>query len=145
MKKILFLVVIVLIAAAYLAGYWPQHQRLVSLETRVRQANQQLAQAQSVARLCSLQNRLLGLIAQTESGNYGDAQKASTEFFDQVRAETMRNNKAGYTPALEAILGTRDTVTAGLARKDPTTLDVLRQALTRLHQVIEQQTSMPGQ
>jgi type II secretory pathway pseudopilin PulG len=144
MKKIVFLVVIVLMAAAYLAGYWPQHRRLVSLETSVRQANQQFAQAQSVVRLCSLQNRVLDLIAQTESGNYGDAQKASTAFFDQVRAEAMRNDKAGYTPALEAILGTRDMVTAGLARKDPATLDVLRQTVTRLHQAIEQQTNMPG-
>ena len=142
MKKILFLVVIVLIAAAYLVGYWPQRRRAESSEKNVQQLNQQLAQAQALARLCRIQSQLLSLIAQIEDKRFADAQKGSTEFFDAVRAEATRSNTADYAPSLEAILGMRDMVTAGLAKEDSAASALLRQALSKLQQAIEQQAKM---
>jgi len=139
----LLIIAAALVAAAYLAGYWPQHQRVLSLDEDLRLANSRLADAQAEIRIYQLENRLLGVIEKTEEKNYGEAQKLSTDFFDRVRSEIPRARKASLQSLLEFTLQKRDAVTAGLTKGDLATLDLLRQILIGFRQAVEAELANP--
>jgi hypothetical protein len=136
MRKIMLLVVVVAVIWAYLLGYWPQHKQAAAIEQENVQLKNQLASAENVGRIARLENQLLVLIEQTEGQNYGEAQKLSNSFFDDMRKEIDRNKTAAYVPKLEAILSRRDAVTAGLARGDASTNDLLKQSLTEMRELV---------
>ena len=100
MKKILFLVVIVLIAAAYLVGYWPQRRRAESSEKMCSNSTSSLHRHRLWLGFAAFKAVFFSLIAQIEDKRFADAQKGSTEFFDEVRAEAARSNTADYAPSL---------------------------------------------
>jgi len=141
MKKFLVIAILVLLGAAYLAGYWPQHKQLRAAEQSSAQAQEQLASVQAVARVCRLENDLLALIGQTENQNYGEARNLSNVFFDDVRKEADRPQNAAFKSDLEAILAQRDAITAGLARTDSATTTTLRQVLVQMQQLMQKLAS----
>jgi hypothetical protein len=130
-----------LLAAAYVAGYWPQHRQLRAAQESAAQVQQQLASAQTVARICRLENNLLALIGQTENQNYGNARGLSNTFFDDLRHEADRDQGSPYKADLENILTQRDAITADLARTDASTVATLRQILIQMQQLMEKQAS----
>jgi hypothetical protein len=136
MKKLLIILVLLVVGGAYIAGYWPQHLRVVAAQENSSQLTQQLAGAQSLVRICHIENELLTVIEQTESQNYGEAQNLSGRLFDDLRTEADQVANPSYKQSLEAILGRRDAVTSGLARADAGTLVVLRQSLKELRQLM---------
>src|SRR5262245_12168431 len=75
LRRIMLLLVVLLIGAAYMLGYWPEHKQSLAVEMDNAQLKNQLSGAQALGRIARLQNELLLLIEQTESQNYGDAQK----------------------------------------------------------------------
>ncbi|HUK24054.1 MAG TPA: hypothetical protein VLV49_05700 [Terriglobales bacterium] len=137
MKRILLILVVILLGAVFLAGYWPQHKLLLAAQDSNAQIQQQLTNVQAVARVCRLENNLLALLGQTESQNYGEARNLSNAFFDSVRQEADRPQNAAFKSDLENILSQRDPVTAGLARTDATTVTTLRQILSQLQQLMQ--------
>jgi hypothetical protein len=141
MKKFLVIAILVLLGAAYLAGYWPQHKQLRAAEQSSAQAQEQLASVQAVARVCRLENDLLALIGQTENQNYGEARNLSNVFFDDVRKEADRPQNAAFKSDLEAVLAQRDAITAGLARTDSATTTTLRQVLVQMQQLMQKLAS----
>ena len=140
----LLIIAAALVAAAYLAGYWPQHQRVLSLDEDLRLANSRLADAQAEIRIYQLENRLLGLREKTEQKNYGEAQKLSTDFFDRVRSEIPQAGKASVQSLLESTLQKRDAVTAGLTKGDLATPDLLRQILVGFRQAVAPDLASPA-
>ena len=70
MNKVIVIVILILLGAAYVGGYWPQHRQLIAAQESASQAQAQLAGAQSVARICHLENDLLALIGQTENQEF---------------------------------------------------------------------------
>lgn len=137
MKRFVIPLVLALIVAAYIVGYWPQHRRLTESQKSLQGVGAQLADAQDRLRICGLQNRLLSLTEKVAEKNYGDAQKLSSDFFDGVRAEIAQTEKVELKSALEPILGMRDSVTAGLANGDPAILALLRQAMKNIQGLVE--------
>jgi hypothetical protein len=132
MRKFLAVLVVVLIAGAFLAGYWPQHERAVraqaeaaGLKTELEAARTRLAEVEAQARLGRLFGQLLALQEAVGSGNFGEAQTLSSALFDGVREESGATRSAQVRTSLEAILARRDTVTAGLARSDASVRTVL--------------------
>ncbi len=137
MKKAVITIVILLLGGAYLGGYWPQRQKVQEAEKRSEQATQQLAAAQTVVRITRLENDIVALVDQTQNQNYGEAQKLSTRFFDDVRSELDRSPSAPYRQTLEAIFARRDAVTSGLTRADAATIGPLRQSMNEVRQLSE--------
>jgi hypothetical protein len=137
MKKVLFVLGMVLLAGAYFGGYWPQRQKLQQAQQSSAQASQQLAAAQSAIHVCRLENDLVALVDQTQNQNYGEAQKISSRFFDDLRAELDRSPNAPYRPTLETIFARRDAVTAGLTRADAAIIGPIRQSLNEIRQLSE--------
>ncbi len=136
MKKIGLLVVLLFIIAAYVIGYWPEHKEVAATQQLNDALKKQVASAESVGRLARLENELLMLIEQTESQNYGEAQKQSATYFDDVRKEIDLDKTAPYAQKLETILARRDAVTAGLAKADATTVTTLKQSLTEMRDLL---------
>jgi hypothetical protein len=138
MKKILTVLVFASIAAAYLAGYWPEHQRRVAAETLAAAHAAKLASAEGQVRLAQIEGQLLALIETVEAQNYGSAQRLASAFFDAAQTELARQPDAGGTAALTAVLGVRDRVTASLIQADPKTLELLEGALDGLRGALGQ-------
>jgi hypothetical protein len=135
MKKFLGFLVVVLIVAAYVGGYWPEHQHRLAAESEVSALQAQLDDAQVRVRLGGLLARLLSAMDAVAEKNYGQAQALSSAFFDQVREEEARAPRT-LKDALGAILKRRDAVTAALTQADPAVLTVLRQNLTELRSAL---------
>ena len=137
MKRFVFLLVLILIAGAYLAGYLPEHGRLEEAQRNLQAAEAKLADAQNQVRLYALESRLSRLVDIVGERNYGDAAKLSSDFFDAVRAEISATDKDEVKSTLEAVLGMRDSVTSKLAMGDASVLDQLRQAMSHLRPLAE--------
>ena len=137
MTKLGAVLLILLLVVVYLAGYWPQHGQLQETDSRLQSTNTQLANAQARLRIYALGDRLAQLIETIEKKNYGDAQKLSSECFDQVRAEIMRSEDEKRKTVLQAILDKRDAVTTGLAKGEPGTVEAVRQFSRELRQLVE--------
>jgi hypothetical protein len=141
---VFFLLILALVAAAYISGRLPEHRRLVESQQELRANEVQLTAAQARLRLYALQSRLAGTIQAVRDNNYGNAAKLSSEFFDGVRAETNQPRDPQAKSTLEAVLATRDAVTAKLAKSDPTVVDALNSAMSQLRQLVESSPA-PGE
>jgi replicative DNA helicase len=126
-----------LLAGAYVGGYWPQRQKLQEAQKNSAQAAQQLSSAQAAVHITRLENDLVALVDQTQNQNYGEAQKLSSRFFDDLRAELDRAPSAPYHSTLETIFSRRDAVTSGLTRADAAIIGPLRQSLGEVRQLSE--------
>jgi hypothetical protein len=131
-KKVLAAFVALLVAGAFLAGYWPQRQKLgeaqadaAELQRQLSEARSQLAESEGRARLGRVFGQFLALHDAVAVGNFGEARTLSSSFFDQVRDEGARTTDATVRTALDAVLMRRDTVTAGLARGEDSVREVL--------------------
>jgi hypothetical protein len=138
MKKILVLLVmaVVLLGAAYVAGYWPQRDRLGALEGEKTQLQQRADAAEEKVRAGQLLGDLLALVETVEQMNYGHARGLSSPFFDRVRAEAGRATDPGLRQALGGIQQLRDPVTIALTQGDPAALNQLREAARRLRMAL---------
>ncbi|HWF93271.1 MAG TPA: hypothetical protein VN684_13365 [Terriglobales bacterium] len=128
MKKAL--IFIVLLAAAYLAGYWPQ-----------RGLRDQLATAKSVIQACHLEGELMNMLDQIQSQNYGTAQQIAGQFFNDLHNQINDPANAPYRQDLQTILDRRDAVISALAKADGSIAGTLRQDLAQVHQIQERLAS----
>jgi hypothetical protein len=138
MGKILkfILLVVVLLAAAYVAGFWPQRERVSALQAENASLQQRADAAEARVRAGALLGELLTLREVVQDMNYGQARTLSSPFFEHVRAEAGRTTDAGVKQALEAILAQRDAVTVALTQGDASSLAHVREAERRLRQAL---------
>lgn len=138
MRKILTLLVVavVLLLAAYVAGYWPQRDRLAALETEKAQLQQRADAAEAKVRAGQILGELLALRETVQEMNYGQARGLSSPFFDHVRAEAGRTTDGSLKQALDSMQSLRDPVTIALTQGDASALNHLREAERRLRVVL---------
>lgn len=130
------LIVVVLIAAAYVAGFWPQRERVSALQAENVTLQQRVEAAESRVRAGVLLGELLAMKEVVQEMNYGQARGMSSPFFEHVRAEAGRTGDAGLKQALESINVLRDPVTVALTQGDGTALAHLRESERRLRQAL---------
>jgi hypothetical protein len=133
-KKTLVLLALAagVVLAAYVAGYWPQRQRLQQLEAEKTLLQQRADAAEARLRVGALLGELLTLKETVQEMNYGQARGLSSPFFERVRAEAGRTADPALKPVLESVLAARDQVTVALTQGDPSSLTHLREAERRL-------------
>ena len=138
MKKIFkfLLLVVVLLAAAYVAGFWPQRERVSALQAENVTLQQRLEAAESRVRAGALLGELLTLKEAVQEMNYGQARGLSSPFFEHVVAEAARTTDPTVKPALASILALRDRVTVTLTQGDAAALGHLRESERRLRQAL---------
>jgi hypothetical protein len=137
MRRLGFILLAALLVVVYVIGYWPQHSQLQKTESKLQSVSSQLADAQARLQIYSLSDRLVRLIDKVEEKNFGDAQKFSSEFYDQVRAEMTQTNDENRKSVLQSILNKRDAVTAGLTNGASATTEVLHQSLRELRPLVD--------
>ena len=130
------LVVVALVAAAYVAGFWPQRERISALQAENVTLQQRVAAAEARVRAGVLLGELLTLKEIVQDLNYGQARGLSSPFFEHVRAEAGRTTDAGLKQALESILAVRDPLTVALTQGDAAALGHLREAERGLRQAL---------
>ena len=118
---------LVVVALAYIAGYWPQHQRLTDAQAQLQETQNRLAVAEGRIRLGEVLGQLFRLSDAVAARNYGEAATLSSSFFDSVRVEASRADKPDVIATLQAILNTRDQVTTAIAGMDPSLSTVLKE------------------
>ncbi len=106
---------VVLLVVVFLAGFLPSFVKAHRLENELRKARNEFALAQ-LRDLASL------AYFQASQKNYGLASGTSTRFFDGAREAANQTADASAKKPLEDWLSFRDSITAGLARGDPTVL-----------------------
>jgi hypothetical protein len=136
MKRFLLVLVLLLVGGAWLAGYWPQRQRLAALETEVESLRVRTATAEARARTGALLAEVRNLEDAVMRQNYGDAQQISVGFFEHVRAEAANATDPAVRQALEGVAGRREAVTAALARADATVLAALQETEAGLRRAL---------
>jgi len=122
------LAVLVLVAAAYSFGWWPEHQRAGALEAERGLLQQRAEAAEARVRVAAVLGDLLTLREVVAEMNYGQARQLSTPFFEKARAEAARNPDPALKSALESLQPLRDPVTVALTQGDARALTLLREA-----------------
>ena len=134
MKQALFVIGIVIVAAVYAAGYWPEHGRRTRAEAVTRELQARLDRASAQVRLGEVLGQVLRVCDAVAAGNFGEAAVLSSAYFDRVRQETASQPDAKQT--LERILQDRDQVTAALARTDAAVSAQLRRQVLELRKAL---------
>ena len=135
-KRIIAVVFVVLLGAAFLVGYVPQQQRRASAEMDIEDLQNRLVAAEDRVRTSELLGRVLTVQEVTARQDYGDAQELSSAFFDAVRAEASATHDSRLREGLNDALTQRDAVTAALAKADARAMEILHKIELRLRQAL---------
>jgi hypothetical protein len=136
MKRAVIIAAVVVVALAYLAGYWPQRRQLADVRSQLLDTQTRLAAADLQNRLGDLLGRLLALSDAVADRNYGEAAARSSSFFDAVRTEASQAGRPEATTTLQNILSARDQVTTAIAGADPALPSVLKQQERELRRAL---------
>ena len=136
MKKLLVALVVLIVALAYAAGFWPEHRRVVAGQGQIQSLQDRVAAAEDRLRIADLLGQSLRLSEVAVAKNYGEAAALSSSFFDAVSSEAARSGQPAVKQALERILGTRDQITTAIAQTDPSLSDLLREHERTLRQAL---------
>jgi hypothetical protein len=123
---------VVLLGAAYLAGYLPERSRRIAAAEQAASLQAAFAGAESRVRVAALLGQAITLKEVAMRQNYGQALELSPRFFDAVRAEALQSADASLRSGLEEISARRDALTAALAKTEPAVVDTLHQIEVRL-------------
>lgn len=115
-----------LLVVVFLIGFLPPYVRASRAESDLEAARQQIDQLQ-------LRGAIGHVYFEATRKNYGLAGTDASRFFNDVRQAASRISDPARRSSLEQILDFRDTVTAGLARGDPSVLDALQAAYVKTH------------
>ncbi|MGE0705923.1 MAG: hypothetical protein AB7F99_03970 [Vicinamibacterales bacterium] len=121
------LIGIVLIASAYMAGFWPERQRAREARDEVTLLQGRIAELEARGRLAEILGLLLRLSDSVVARNYGDASDQATAYFDRVSGEISASTQADVQTVLQSIHQSRDRVVAALARTEPMIIETLRE------------------
>jgi hypothetical protein len=119
MKRYLVVLVIVLVAGAWVAGFAPEYSARHEAEAARDHLAQRLEAAEARLRIAELLGQCLVLGDLVREQRFGEAQPLSSTFFDAVRAESQRAADPAFHESLEAVLESRDAITAALSRGEP--------------------------
>jgi hypothetical protein len=130
------IIVLILLVAAFAAGYLPKYFELSSVQqerqTERQRLDEILESTRQELRLALLQGRLAMILVEAERSNFGTAREHSTAFFDALNETIAAESNDARRTSLSAIAQTRDQVTAGLAASDATVAQTLRELFLRL-------------
>lgn len=116
MKRYLVVLVIVLVAGAWVAGFAPEYSARHEAEAERDRLQQRVDAADERLRMTELLGQALALGDLVREQRFGEAQPLSSTFFDGVRAESQRVREPAFSGALLEVLEARDATTAALSR-----------------------------
>lgn len=131
-----YLIVLGLMAAAFLGGWIPMYVRNRGLEQTVQETEDRLSQAKEEQRLALLEGQLGMVLVEVDRKNFGNALQLSSSFFDGLSETLPGVANEGMREELKKILGRRDQITTALSTLAPEAGDEVRELYEGLHQVL---------
>ena len=125
--------VLVLIAAAFVAGWYPQSRHVRDLTSQLDQQKSSAAELQEKLQAAEVRDLGAMLYLEVVRQNHAQAAGTATKFFDGVRELAEHATDAGEKSRLENILSQRDGVTANIALAAPTLPSQMQAILLELH------------
>lgn len=123
-------------AVAFLAGYWPEHQRYLNASSDLRLTDTQLREARGRERVYRLENMLLQALDRTAHKEYKEARVIASEFFIEVRADIARPDMTRFAPELKEILEKSDAIKDALEQEDQSARDLVRGVMQQLAKLV---------
>ena len=109
-----FLFAVIVLAAAYLAGFVPSYIENRRLTAQVSELQTLLAQASAQLHVATLRNQLGMILIEVEQNNFGMAKEKSSHFFDGLRQVISDQTDPQLRERLTALLARRDEMTSDL-------------------------------
>ena len=120
-----------LVVAAFLLGFVPQYVKARDLDNQLGAARQQFNSEHEQIQMDEL-GLLCGYVyLETNLKNYGVAGQYSSRFFDRARAMMGQAHDSSRQDFLQEALSKRDSITAGLAKGDPSTMSAVQDLFQR--------------
>jgi hypothetical protein len=113
-----FIIGLILLIAAFLGGFVPQHMRLSEAESQIVSLRQQLDGQKQATTLADLRNDTALLYNELSRSNYSVAGDRATKLFTALRQFTDQAPDP-LKQKLEHVLLSRDTIIAAIAKADP--------------------------
>jgi len=123
-----------LLLAGFLIGFIPPYSRLQRAQQELSASTKQLQSCQSSQQLSQLRDTATMMYLEAVHKNYGKAGEYSREVFDQAQQIASSTEDSTLRNLLRDILGTRDQVTANLAKGDVAVLSETQLVLSKLEQ-----------
>ncbi len=127
---------VVIAALAFVACYWPQHQKYLDAIGDLHTADEQLIKARADQRIYHLENTMLQVLNHTAHKEYKEAQSLTTQFFIEVRAVMARPDMSKFHSELQQILDKSDIIESALGKEDQASRDVLRGVVQQLARMV---------
>jgi hypothetical protein len=126
----------VIAVLAFVAGYWPQHQKYLNAVEDWRSADKQMMEARASLRVYYLENIMLQVLDRTAHKEYEEARSLTTKFFVEVRADMARPDMSKFHSELQQIMDKSDIIESALEKEDPGSPDVLRGVMQQLARIV---------
>jgi hypothetical protein len=123
-----------LLLAGFLIGLILQYSRLRRVQQELSVSTKQLGSCQSSQQLSQLRDTATMMYLEAVQKNYGKAGEYSKEVFDQAQQIANSTEDSTLRNLLRDTLGTRDQITADLAKGDAAALSEIKPVLSKLEQ-----------
>ena len=123
-----------LLLAGFLAGFILQYSRLQRVQQELSASTKQLRSCQSGQQLSQLRDTATMMYLEVAQKNYGKAGEYSKEVFDQAQQIASSTEDPALRNLLGDAMGTRDQITADLAKGDAAALSEIQLVLSKLEQ-----------
>ena len=134
--RVLLILGVLLVGGAYMAGFWPERQRLSAARSEMQALEERASATEARVRLGEVLGQLLSLVDAVDEQNYGDAAKRASAYFDRVQAEAGKATSPAVRAVLEGVEDTRDSVITGLAKAEPAVREMLREQQRALRRAL---------
>jgi hypothetical protein len=123
-----------LLLAGFLIGFILPYSRLQRVQQELSASTKQLQSCQSSQQLSQLRDTATMMYLEAVQKNYGKAGEYSRQVFDRAQQIASSTEDSALRNLLRDTLGTRDQVTADLAKGDTAALSEIQLALSKLEQ-----------
>ena len=122
-----------LFVAGFLVGFVPESFRAGQLSRNLSATRQQYTSCEFDSSLSDAGNLLAMCYLEANNRNYGTAADYSSRYFDKMQKLADQTQDENLKGSIQEILGTRDKITAALAKGDPAVVDQLGSLLSKTY------------
>jgi hypothetical protein len=123
---------VLLVSGGFLIGFVPQRLNVGQLQDEISISKNRLASCELRNRMASVRDLAALTYLEANRKNYTLATEYSTRFFNQIRE--LSDAQPELRNTLEDVLGSRDAITAALAKGEPASAKQLQDLLFKLQE-----------
>lgn len=129
---------LILLLVGFLAGFTPEYFKSHRLQQSVSALTGQLEACRSAEQLSQLRATATLMYLEVTQKNYGTSREYAGRFFDQAQHLANHTEDEVLRNVLREILGTRDQITADLAKGDAAVVSEMQTILSKVEQDTKQ-------